>query len=136
GQVWFDTTYVANVESQEPRNVLAEEATGVQCPNCPDGAMRLKEIEDKYPGRLIVMGLHAAKLTDPLEESRYNFQTDIAGYLFSSYFGDPDAKPAACFDRVIQDQGSYFSSSRTKWSVFADERMSTPTSLNLDVTSI
>ncbi len=134
GQVWFDTTYVANVESQEPRNVLAEEATGVQCPNCPDGAMRLKEIEDKYPGRLIAIGLHAGKLTDPLEESKYNFQTNFAANLFSSYFGEPEAKPAACFDRTKQDN-VYLSIFRLKWSVFADERMSKPASLNLTITS-
>ena len=137
GEVLKDTNYLAPVESKDPRKVLAEYATGVKCPNCPDGSKILKEIGNTYSGRFIIAGLHALELADPIKgESKYDLRSEFARDLFATYLGNPVSKPAAAFDRTEESENSYFSTARIKWPTIVDERMTVATSLNLRAKSV
>ena len=41
------------------RNVVIEEFTGINCPNCPDGHVVANNIMDAYPGRVWAVNIHA-----------------------------------------------------------------------------
>lgn len=139
GEAIIDTNYAAPVESKDTRKMLVEEATGVQCSNCPDGAKVLKQAEEAHPGRVIIVGLHAGNLTSPIRnESQYDFRTDYAKQLMTTYFGGDINKPAAAFDRTTQQGGSaspYFVESRNTWLNIVNQRIAVASMLNLDVTS-
>jgi len=135
GTTITDTTYMASIEATSLRKVLIEEATGVKCPNCPDGAEELHKADTTYPGRLLVVGLHGGSLTSPISGlSKYDFRTSYAVDLFNTYFGGEPNKPAAVFDRTLQS-GVYFIEARTKWFDIIKSRLATAAPLNLYLTS-
>ncbi len=108
-----DTTYVTNnIEQAQTKKVLIEELTGVRCPNCPQGTTMLKSFVQQYPDRIIVAAIHSGFLTEPLNNSKYDFRNEDADALRLSFpDGDPP-KPSATFDRTkivggVND-GKYF----------------------------
>ncbi|TNE69186.1 MAG: hypothetical protein EP344_00565 [Bacteroidetes bacterium] len=83
------------------RQVLAEELTGVRCPNCPDGTAALVGLDNQYGENLIIVSIHAAPGYDqPYPESKYDFRTTKGGEL-ASFVGDPSFFPTAAINRRI-----------------------------------
>jgi hypothetical protein len=134
GVVASDTTYEIPATGivPEARRILAEEATGVKCPNCPAGAEALEAEETAHPGRIIVVSLHANFLADPLPESKYDFRTTYSMDIMNLLGGEP-AKPAAAFDRTIQN-GNIFTD-RIVWPTVISQRLGVPPPVNLQLTS-
>jgi len=129
-----DTTYVTTPQSQTPRRVFVEEYTGVQCTNCPAGAELIKQAELDHPGLVVAVGLHSGSLSSPIRNvSKDTFQTVFAQNLLNSYFDEDANKPSAAIDR-IKENGAYFYAA-TKWLSVINERLATPSPLNLSVTS-
>lgn len=86
------------VLTDSERVVLVEYLTGVKCPNCPRGTATLKNMLNKYPENLAIVGIHGRLLTDPLPTSKYDFRNDFARPLeesFRPFLG----KPAAVINR-------------------------------------
>ena len=83
-----------------PKTLLIQEFTGVRCPNCPDGAKAIHEIQAEYPGRVIAVGVFpdAGSLTRPWSSTQ-DFRTDVAKALYS-YYKRPDL-PAGVFNGVL-----------------------------------
>ncbi len=132
-----DTNYMAAVETPQDRLVLIEEATGVKCPNCPEGTKVLKDAEKTYPDRLVIVGEHGGNLTSPIAgKSKDTFQLKIVELLLNSYFGGDPSKPAAAFDRTVLQGGGYFTDSRTLWSTLIAGRITIKPPLNLTVSSV
>ena len=133
----IDTTYLAAPETPQLRTMLIEEATGVQCPNCPAGTNILKQAETNNAGRVLVVGLHAGNLTTPIDKppykSKYDFRTTFALSLFT-YFGSEPNKPASIFDRTKQGS-TYFSDARNSWLGIINNRLTVPTAVNLTISS-
>jgi hypothetical protein len=131
----FDTTYTEAVPSADPKKVLVEEYTGVQCTNCPDGAEILKTYEESHPTSIVIAGLHAGSLTDPVEgESKYDFRNGDVLNMINSYFGENPPKPAAAIDRVKQG-GEYFITARVAWASYIDQRVALTPPVNIDLSS-
>lgn len=101
-----DTTYVAEVESPQTKNILAEELSGVECVNCPAGSQLLHDINATGPaaGRLVVVSIHAGDLTRPINtdgmQSAYDFRTETGMQIVNSILGGDIGKPCAGFDRM------------------------------------
>lgn len=131
-----DTTYLSTPETPEPRRVLVEEFTGVQCTNCPDAATILEQVQSANPGReILIIGLHGGAQTDPIAGiSKDTLKSSLALNLVTSYFAENPPKPAAAIDRVLRS-GAYFDISRTLWSNYISDRLAQPTPVNLYVTS-
>lgn len=129
-----DTTYLTTtIPNAELRRVLVEEATGVKCVNCPEGAKILAQLSKDNPGRVIIVGLHAGALTSPIfNESKYDFRTTFAADLFNFMGGEPN-KPAAGIDRQLVG-ASYFLD-KSLWPSKIPERLAVTTPLNLSMTS-
>ena len=49
-------TFVSTSPSN--KNVVLEEYTGTNCPNCPDGHRRANLIADANPGRVMLVNIH------------------------------------------------------------------------------
>jgi hypothetical protein len=131
-----DTSYVDAVQTPEQRSVLVEEATGVKCTNCPAGAAILKQIEADNEGKVVILGEHGGKLSDPIKGySRDTFDNATVLQLFTNYFGGEPDKPSAAIDRMIQSTGNYFEY-KEKWAFVVSQRVGVPTSLNLSVSSV
>lgn len=137
-----DTTYLTTPEATSLRNVLIEEYTGVQCTNCPAGVDILKSIDNQHMiiqgedtvKRLVIIGYHFGALTTPMPESKYDFRSDKAGSLLSSYFSEDPNKPAIAIDRTKQGS-NYFVEARNQWPNIINGRMTLTAPLNLVVTS-
>lgn len=84
--------FLFNANAQEPqfvskekqnRNVLIEEFTGINCPNCPDGHKVANKISHDNPGRVWAVNIHTGGYAPT---SYPNFNT-TDGYTLSTGFG-------------------------------------------------
>jgi len=83
------------------KRVLVEEVTGVNCPNCPDGARELADLQTQVgEENLIIVGVHAGgNLSTPITGSKYDFQIQ-EGYDLANYVGTLFGLPSASINRV------------------------------------
>lgn len=88
--------------------VLVEELTGVQCAQCPDGAIELQSLAETYgKENVIIVSIHAAQqFSVPFSTSQVDFRTDD-GTALANYIGAPLAFPTAAFNRW-ETNGSAF----------------------------
>lgn len=81
------------------RVVLLEDLTGVACSNCPAASTIAKEITERFPGKVVVVGVHGDLLCEPKSTSKYDFRfeeaADVENYL-RPWFG----KPAGAINRT------------------------------------
>lgn len=79
------------------KKVLLEDYTGVRCINCPAAAQVALDLQEDYPGRLIVLGVHAGYLAQPVGTFP-DFTTD-EGDEWYSFFGF-DVNPIGTVNRI------------------------------------
>jgi hypothetical protein len=84
--------------SEQKRQVLLEEFSGVRCVNCPAGSDAIQVLLDIYGSQLVPVNIHAGFFAEPYPESRYDFQTQ-AGYGILEYLGQPLGFPTAVINR-------------------------------------
>ncbi len=98
------------------RNVLVEELTGVQCPNCPDGAAKLTDLGKQLGDNLIVVSIHAANGYDePYAESKEDYRID-KGKEIANFLGTTIGYPAAAINRRrLPNEPYLFLVPHTKW---------------------
>ena len=104
------------------RRVLVEEATGVRCSNCPDGAKTLASLQGTFAneGReLIVVSMHAAgNFSKPYTgnpANLYDFRSADAQAL-ATYIGGLEGFPSAAINRkLLPNEPSLFVNPHTRW---------------------
>jgi hypothetical protein len=61
---WLDTTYIVSPpRTVDPKNVFIEDFTGVACPNCPNAAVKLHELDSIYslgPHKVVPITIHSS----------------------------------------------------------------------------
>ncbi|MBX3042399.1 MAG: Omp28 family outer membrane lipoprotein [Candidatus Kapabacteria bacterium] len=67
------------------KKVLLEDFTGFRCGNCPEATHVAEMIANQYPGRVIVIALHAGPLAVPTPIRRYDFRTQETNELATFY---------------------------------------------------
>lgn len=136
--VSVDSTYVTQAESPQEKKVVIEELTGVKCPNCPAGSAILNNFAEQNPDRIIITAIHSGFLTEPLQESVYDFRNTDADEL-RLFFGEGDPpKPSASFDRVKAAGGNYFivkAQTIGEWQNALNDRLSKTTPVNIHLES-
>ena len=80
GDIVYEPQYASTEVSN--RNVIIEEFTGRNCPNCPDGHRVSSSIKKDNPGRVWSMGIHSGYFTP---QTYPNFQTDISATFMDPY---------------------------------------------------
>lgn len=101
------------------RRAIAEEATGVGCPQCPDGTRTLSNLQNKFEmeGReLIVISVHAAgPFSVPYPANLYDFRSADAQAL-ANYIGGLEGFPSSSIDRrLLPNETSIFVNPHTRW---------------------
>ena len=64
--------------------VLLEDYTGVRCQNCPNAAVIAHGLQEQYGHQLVVLGVHAGGMTDPLPNSP-DFRTDEGTEWYNTF---------------------------------------------------
>ena len=85
------------------KKVLLEDYTGVRCINCPAAAQVALGLQEDYPGRLIVLGVHAGFQAQPI--GTFPDFTTEEGEEWYSFFGF-DVNPIGTVNR-IPSSGNY-----------------------------
>lgn len=107
------------------RKVLAEELTGVRCPNCPDGTATLVSLTE-LGDNLVVVSIHAAPGYDvPYPESHYDFRT-ANGTAMAKFIGTASFFPTAAINRRIVPPEIEPYLPRTIWSGIIKEELLKP----------
>lgn len=77
--------------------LLIQEFTGVRCPNCPEGASKLHEIQNEYSDNVIIVGMHpmSGGFTNPIIPTM-DFRTDEAEAMYEIF--KPAGFPTAVFN--------------------------------------
>ena len=96
-----EKTLVIPELSAGKKRILIEEITGVNCPNCPDGARELKALQNQFgKENLIIVGIHSGgNLSSPISGSKYDFQIQ-EGYDMTNYIGTLFGLPSASINRI------------------------------------
>lgn len=135
----WDSTYVDAIEPAEPRRLLIEELSGVTCPNCPQGAEELETLSKQNPNQLSIVTIHTGALTDPIPESKQNFQTADGRILREQVWYGQGNKPTAIFDRLFlgSQTNKYFLDGYTGWAnaIIQDKAAHPTTPVNITVNS-
>lgn len=77
----IDDSFLAPLTVQK-KNVVLEEVTGVRCPNCPDGHVKAKALSDAYPGKVVIIAIHASSYADP-QPGWANFTTPFGSAIMT-----------------------------------------------------
>lgn len=128
--IFIDTTYVdLNLPSVQPRKVLLEDFSGVQCVNCPQANALAAQIAADNPSNVAVVTLH-------------NYF--VGGYSYS----DEDLRPAEAFEidallgpttawpigavnrKLFSGEGAVLLED-DDWEAYVDEEILSPPSVNL-----
>lgn len=122
-------TYV----STEPanKNVILEEFTGVQCPNCPQGHQVAQQILDANPGRAWVIGFHPynSSYTTPYAGDP-DFRRHHPDALYSTpYCGSSRFMPSAFINRRIYNGERI--QSRSVWPTYTTQFLAEPSYVNM-----
>jgi hypothetical protein len=100
GDIVYEPDYVSTEVSN--RNVILEEFTGRNCPNCPDGHKISSSIVKDYPNRVWSMAIHSGYFTP---QSYPNFQTEISATFMDPYddVAGGLGLPAALINRTTEE---------------------------------
>ncbi len=131
-----DSTYIlSTVPAKQPKKILIEEATGVLCTNCPDGAKALRDLEALHPNKIIPAAVYSPFLNDFQAPAKYDFNTTDAYDLVTFVEGSDVSKPSACIDRVYSGGAPAYYYKLSDWSSVLGSLLSKTTPLNIDVTA-
>ncbi len=115
------------------KTVLVEELTGVNCPNCPNGAAVLQSLIERYDHKVIGVSIHGEFLAEPVASSKYDFRSQMANDMenkLKPYFG----KPAAVVNRVQQEGFEEYSVSNIDlWAGFVEKEFEKPAQLSIGI---
>ncbi|HRI60367.1 MAG TPA: Omp28-related outer membrane protein, partial [Saprospiraceae bacterium] len=115
------------------RKVLAEELTGVRCPNCPDGTATLVSLSEQLGDNLVVVSIHAAPGYDtPYPESHYDFRT-ADGTAMANFIGSAAFFPTAAINRRLVPPETEPYLPRAIWSGIISEELDKPPVVGLFV---
>jgi len=138
-----DTTYMAPVESLQPRKILIEEFTGVSCPPCPLGHRALASLLTQYPGRLAVIGIQVFGFiqANPVMHNgdsvtKHDNRTAAGTEMSVEIFGKLSKSPVSGIDRFVRDtRNNSLYIERGYWGQEIATRLSAATKANVTVSS-
>ncbi len=130
-----DTSYLTPQQIfPKPKKVLISDFTGVRCPNCPNAALKIHELDSTYPGKVVAMALHIKNnpFTTPHIASA-DYRTEEATQIFN-LLGKSGALPIGAIDQVKFTAESQILINVNKWTNYFTERMAIPSPVNITIT--
>lgn len=120
--------------SNQSRQVLIEEFTGVKCVNCPAGSEALATLLEIYGQRLVPVSIHAGFFSPPYPESRYDLQTP-AGDILLEYLGQPLGYPTAVIDRRLFPGETSLQLTQRNWAGYIADELAVEPALRIGLNS-
>lgn len=124
GDIVEEPEYVSTEVSN--RNIIIEEFTGRNCPNCPSGHIISSGITKDNPNRAWSMAIHSGYFTP---QTYPNFQTDISATFMDPYddVAGGLGLPAALVNRMTTE-----AMPRSQWEAAADDVLNQVAECNVD----
>lgn len=96
-----DSAYISDsIPAAQDKNVLIEDLTGDQCPNCPNAAYKAEVISSGHPGRIFIIAEHSGQLAEPNPGQKYRFVCSESTNLLN-ILGVPSGYPMGAVDRTL-----------------------------------
>lgn len=132
-----DTTYIESpVATAAAKNVLIEEFTGVQCPNCPAGHVQVATLKLQYPGRISGIAFHPSNtLGYPYPYSIQNL-IDPGSTSLLNYLGSPGFEPCAAIDRQLFSGQTNILTDRSYWAGSVTQELSLTSPVNVALSDV
>ncbi|RME94769.1 MAG: hypothetical protein D6772_14140 [Bacteroidetes bacterium] len=112
--------------SQQPRQVLIEEFTGIRCVNCPAGSEAIETLLGIHGTQLVAVSIHAGFFSlPPYPESRDTLAT-ATGRSILSLLGSPLGYPTAVVNRKQFDGEENRQIGQSSWPGYIAEELLTP----------
>ncbi|MDE5796267.1 MAG: Omp28 family outer membrane lipoprotein [Muribaculaceae bacterium] len=119
--------YIPVERPEISRVVLIQEFTGMNCVNCPNGAAVLHNLQDQFPGSVIVVGMHPENNPNTMPLAGLNLTSPLATAYYE-YF-QPNAFPAAMVN------GGELMYNTDLWTTSAIKALEVPAAVDLHVTT-
>ena len=117
------------------KTVLIEDFTGVRCANCPRGARAIdnfKAINNVESKRVISVAVYTRTFDQPYPESDFNFFSE-EGQELQDYIDVLIGKPAASFNRHLNDFNERFYLVPDSWQDPVSEELARPSEVNISL---
>ncbi len=118
--------------SPQPRTVLLEDFTGVNCQYCPEGHTIMETIETATPDQVVLLGVHAGGFAVP-SGNQPDFRTPW-GNAMNSFFA-VSAYPSGVINRHTFPAPMGVAMGRGYWAAAAQEMMAASSPVNLGLAS-
>lgn len=134
-----DTTYmVTPIPTPQQRILFFEEATGVHCTNCPDGAAELRTLKANHPNRILSTAVYSPFLNAFQAPSKYDFNSQDALDLVNFLGNSDPSKPSAAINRTTApnnqgNTGNAYFYSKTDWATTIAGMLSQSTPININL---
>ncbi|MCD4679850.1 MAG: Omp28-related outer membrane protein [Bacteroidales bacterium] len=117
------------------RKVMIEEFTGHQCPNCPQGQVKIKELKVKYGEQLNVVAIHAGVFSDldPSHGYTYDFRTAEGTLINDDFDAGNLGYPSGMINRIVKSAPDNRIFSRFEWEGAMDTMMAVSPFLDLQI---
>lgn len=126
-----DTTYVETPVAAETKNVLIEDFTGMQCPNCPTGHDIIVTLKTQNPGRIVAIAQHPTNILGrPYQFNPIDLENGQSDVIFN-YLGQTGFEPAGAIDRQLFTGESFILLDKNYWSTRASQQLGTSTPVNI-----
>lgn len=131
-----DSTYViTQIPAAQAKVIMVEEATGVRCTNCPDGALYLEGLKDQHPDRILSASVYSPFLNEFFPPSTHDFNMPQAKELVNLLGSDP-SKPTAAIDRQpTGDINQPYFFNKPVWGNAIDNQLNKATPVNIELST-
>ncbi len=130
-----DTSFIDDHSATpDQKNVLIEDFTGVNCPNCPKAAAKIDELKTQYPGRIVAVSIHpdGFSFTEPFPGHR-DFRTEEGTNLYK-LLGQSPGLPAGDVDRIKYTGEERMLINFNSWPSYVDQQLQLNTPVNIHLT--
>ncbi len=118
--------------TNQKRQVLVEEFTGVRCVNCPAGSAAIEDLTAVHGVQLVAVSIHSGEFSPPYSDSNYDFRTP-EGDLILSYLGEPFGYPTAVVNRRLFDGEFDVQLGQSQWAGFIAEEKAIPPKVKIAI---
>ncbi|RME11560.1 MAG: hypothetical protein D6816_01945 [Bacteroidetes bacterium] len=118
--------------TNQQRQVLIEEFTGVRCVNCPAGSAAIEDLIAIHGPQLVAVSIHAGEFAPPYSDSQYDFRTPEGDQLLS-YLGEPFGYPTAVVNRKLFDGEFDLQLGQSQWAGYIQQELQEPPKVKLKI---
>ena len=118
--------------TNQQRQVLIEEFTGVRCVNCPAGSALIEDLIGIYGPQLVAVSIHAGEFSPPYSDSQFDFRTSEGDQLLS-YLGEPFGYPTAVVNRRLFDGEFDLQLGQSQWAGYIAQELQEDPKVKLDI---